>query len=344
VDVPTWYGMPRRSLLAATGGLSVVMALVHVGVALDTARAAPHRHPDPPVVALPDPDNTPTTLPPFADTSIGTAPDAPAVATEELIADDTSRPPPERDGTTDSASRSMRVVLRRPAGKSAARPLIVFAHGYDTEPETYGPLLDTWAAAGYMVAAPELPGSARDLPGRPIRDIADQARDLSLVLTAVLNHDPDVVDRNRIVAAGHSDGASAVATLALNSAFHDPRFNTFLVLSGAIPTQVEQGEWGTGPTDGRLIVVVGDHDDYGNAPASQTLFESSTIPGVTIRVLGGDHSRMYLDDTDLADSVRSMIVHLLDTALDRADPSVEMCSATADYPAAILTNCRDTLS
>src|SRR5205085_2252823 len=81
----------------------------------------------------------------------------------------------DRGSGSTGDSRRLRTIIHWPARVRGRVPLIVFAHGYDTEPETYEPLLDAWASAGYVVAAPELPGSARDLPGTPLRDIPEQA-------------------------------------------------------------------------------------------------------------------------------------------------------------------------
>jgi dienelactone hydrolase len=211
----------------------------------------------------------------------------------------------------------MRVVIRRPERTDGALPLIVFAHGYDTEPETYDRLLDTWAAAGYMVAAPELPGSAHDLPGTPLRDIGDQARDISFVTTWLLSGAGGPVDPTRVIAAGHSDGASAVAALAQNTAYFDSRFAAYVVLSGAIPREVTDGTWGTGHDHAYLLVTVGDNDEYGNLPDSEAVFDAVNLPGAFVRVVDGDHSKMYTDDSPQADSVRALTVQFLDLALNR---------------------------
>ena len=93
---------------------------------------------------------------------------------------DRGRPTPARTPVAAQPGRVLRTINRRPAGVSGPIPLVVFAPGYDSEPETYEPLLDTWAAARYMVAAPECPGSARDLPGTPVPDDASQATPGSL--------------------------------------------------------------------------------------------------------------------------------------------------------------------
>ena len=65
-------------------------------------------------------------------------------------------------------------------------PLVVFAHGWNNNPAVYETLLDTWAAAGYLVAAPVFPNSANTLPGSPVSNYPEQALDLSFVITSLL--------------------------------------------------------------------------------------------------------------------------------------------------------------
>jgi acetyl esterase/lipase len=233
------------------------------------------------------------------------------------VVDDPSRTGPDR-GTGDvSDQRVVRVLIRRPAGVSGPLPAIVFAHGYDTDPDTYGRLLDAWAADGYLVAAPDLPGSSDDLPGAPVRDIGDQATDLSLVLTALLDGRAGQVDPSRLIAAGHSDGGSAVAALAMNSSLVDPRFGTYMVLSGAIADQVTNGTWGPGPAGHRMLVMVGENDEYGNVPAASEVWSTAALRGAGVVVPGGDHEGMYVDDSPLARRVRAATVEFLNSQLSR---------------------------
>lgn len=237
-----------------------------------------------------------------------------AIISDEITFEDSSRPAPDRDGADDPGRRRLRTLLRWPATATGPVPLVVFAHGYDTTPESYEPLLDTWAAAGYLVAAPDLPGSASDLPGTPVRDIADQARDLSFVTTELLNRYPAAIDPRRIVVAGHSDGGSAVALIAFNSRFTDRRFVAYAILSGARPDDVEPGGWELGFRDRRALITVGDRDEYDNLSAAQTLYDSTTLPATLVIVRGGDHRDIYLDSTPAAASLRDTIVAFLDAA------------------------------
>ena len=97
------------------------------------------------------------------------APQAPfAVEDETETFPDPSRPTPDRGDVPGHPGRTLVTVIRRPMGLSGPLPLIVFAHGWDSNPGVYETLLDTWAAAGYLVAAPTFPDSASTLPGEPI--------------------------------------------------------------------------------------------------------------------------------------------------------------------------------
>jgi alpha-beta hydrolase superfamily lysophospholipase len=233
---------------------------------------------------------------------------------DSIVLTDPTRDTPARGSTAAVAGRILRVLVLRPVGTTAALPVVVFAHGYNAEPETYWPLLDAWAQAGYLVAAPELPGSARDLPGRPTRDdIGEAARDLSFVVTALLAGVQGPVDPSRVAAAGHSDGASSVATLAANTAYRDPRIASYLVLSGVIPYRVTDGTWDGGTGQTPLLAMVGTADEYGNLAGSTNLYRQAADPKTLITVPGGDHLNMYIA-TD-ADDVRATTTQFLDDSL-----------------------------
>lgn len=237
-----------------------------------------------------------------------------AIISDEITFEDRSRPAPDRAGAEDPGPRRLRIMLRRSTTATEPLPLVVFAHGYNTTPEAYEPLLDTWAAAGYLVAAPDLPGSTSDLPGTPVRDLTDQARDLSFVATALLNRYPASIDPRRIVVAGHSDGGSAVALIAFNSDYSDRRFLAYAILSGAKPDDVDAASWEPGFSDRRVLITVGDSDEYDNLSAAHTLYDSTTLPATLVIVRGGDHRDIYLDSTPAAISLRATIVAFLNTA------------------------------
>jgi dienelactone hydrolase len=237
------------------------------------------------------------------------------VEDDEITLVDTTRSTPARGGAAAKPERTLRTVIRRPVGVAGAMPLVVFAHGYNAEPEMYERLLDAWAAAGYLVAAPELPGSARDLPGSPVRsDIAEQATDLSFVIGQLLDGRAGPVDPFHIAAAGHSDGGSTLAVLALDRDHYDARIGAYLVLAGDVPGNV-RASWGSGDPNAALFVAVGDQDEYGNLPAAGDVFGRADMPKTMVVARGGDHIGTFVNDSTTGDAMRAVSVRFLDAVL-----------------------------
>ncbi len=120
-------------------------------------------------------------------------------------------------------------------------PLVVFGHGFATTPLRYRRLLRAWAAAGYLVAAPVFPLGNANAPGGPAeKDIVNQPRDMSFVITRLLaasrsTESPlyGLVDRRRIAVAGQSDGAETAFATAYERPWRDRRVRAAVILSGA---------------------------------------------------------------------------------------------------------------
>ena len=233
-----------------------------------------------------------------------------AVEDQTMVLVDPGRPTPARRPVAAKPGRVLRTIIRRPAGVSGPIPLVVFAHGYDSEPEVYEPLLDAWAAAGYMVAAPECPGSAHDLPGAPVPDYGAQARDISFVITSLLGGSAGPVDPHEIAVAGHSDGGTAVTIMALNAAYADARVKAYVNLAGQIPPDVA-GPWASTPTPGTLLVAVGDDDQYGNLALSTAMFDAAKMPKALLTVPGGDHLGTFVGSSTTAQAVRDATTRFL---------------------------------
>jgi dienelactone hydrolase len=145
--------------------------------------------------------------------------------------------------------RRLVTLIRYPLARSRAAgrpaqgrfPLLVFAPGFMQCAAPYAPLLRAWASAGYVVAAVDFPetdcraGSAADEG-----DVFNQPADMSYVITRLLALSgrphgllAGLLDRREVAAAGHSDGADTVASLAANACCTDRRLAAAVVMSGA---------------------------------------------------------------------------------------------------------------
>jgi fermentation-respiration switch protein FrsA (DUF1100 family) len=253
-----------------------------------------------------------------ADATASPTPPAPqppyAVQDASISLEDPSRDTPARGDVPGHAGRLLTTIVRRPVGVPGPLPLVVFAHGWNSNPAVYATLLDTWAAAGYLVAAPIFPDSANTLPGTPVSNYPEQARDISFVITSLLAGQAGPVDPTRIAVAGHSDGGTDVALMALNPAYADLRVRAYLSLSSEIPSGVA-GPWGT-PTTGALLVAVGTRDEYGLLPQSTQVFDTARVTAkVLLTVAGGDHLEIFVDSSPEAVAVREETVRFLNVAL-----------------------------
>jgi poly(3-hydroxybutyrate) depolymerase len=198
--------------------------------------------------------------------------------------------------------RALRTVVRTP-DVAGPLPLVVFAHGYRSSPEAYAPLLDAWAAAGFEVAAPASPGLSVDAGPLDRAESWRQPGDLSAVITQLVAEGG--IDSGRIAVAGHSDGGTNVARMALSPAFRDPRVAATLVLSGALPA--DRDGRGAGP----MLVAVGDRDEYGNWPGTAGVYFASPAPRAFIRMERGSHLTSYVGGSVLGRAIRAATTDFL---------------------------------
>ena len=303
----------RRSLLAAA-----IIFVTALAVALSTTRretptsGGVSRLRNPTSTALP----ATTSLPEASQATIRPLVVQYAFQSEVVTLVDPSRSTPARGLVPALGSRTLLTEILTPVGVPGRMPLIVFAHGWSSSPSTYEKLLEAWAAAGYMVAAPTFPDSTDTSPGSPVSNYPDQAHDISFVITSLLSKFSGEVDQDRIAVGGHSDGGTDVALLALNPEYADHRIRAYLSLSGEIPLDIP-GRWGV-QTPGDLLVVVGTNDDYGLQARSTRVYQTAGMVKALLTVHGGDHLNMYIGSSPQARSLRVKTVEFLDISLRSA--------------------------
>jgi predicted dienelactone hydrolase len=196
------------------------------------------------------------------------------------------------DTSRGAAARSLETTVYVPAG-SGPRPLIVFAHGSGGNPDFYRVLLDDWAAHGYVVAAPRLPG-----------DLVNQPGDVSFVITELLRLSSSasgpyagLVDAKRIGVAGHSAGGGTVLGVGFNSCCIDARVRAGVVMAGTAPP-FPGGTYFTG-IHTPVLVVHGVADPTVPFAEGRTIFTNALPPKMMLTVPASDvpsadHARPYV--------------------------------------------------
>ena len=186
--------------------------------------------------------------------------------------------------------------LRRAAPDSAGGPypLIVFAHGFGSDVTGYLPLLERWAAHGFVVAAPLFPLTNAKAPGGPdLSDYVHQPGDMSFVITQMVKQDSGtgtlsgLIDINQVGAAGHSLGGVTTLGLVADTCCRDGRVRAAVVMSGdAITFPTGQADDAEAPP---LLLVHGDADQAVPYVSSVDVFNAADPPKGLLTILGGDH-------------------------------------------------------
>lgn len=230
------------------------------------------------------------------------------------------------------ASRRLNTYVRIPAGRGPF-PLVVFGHGFASTPARYGVLLDAWARAGYIVAAPLFPVENANAPGGPDeRDIVNQPGDMSFVITRLLQMPSLHIAPGEIAVAGQSDGAEAAYAVAEESHYRDTRVRAAVVLSGAV---LGGGSPIAGPP---LLVTQGTKDSINPPRYSAHLYDASHRPKFLLWLLGAGHITPYTTKDAEFSVVSRVTVAFLNHYLKNA--SVDAMFAAAKTPIARLESSR----
>jgi predicted dienelactone hydrolase len=218
-------------------------------------------------------------------------------------------------------------------------PLIVFAHGFAVTPKPYARLLQSWARAGYVVAAPVFPLSNAHAPGGPEEtDVVNQPRDMSFVISCLLALSRQstgplagLLDPHQIAVAGHSDGGETALAAAYSRRFHDPRVGAAVILSGAQMSGV--GGYGFTAAKVPLLAAQGTADTFNEPKYTSMYFELAPPPKFLLRLLGAGHLAPYTFQQPQLDIVERTTIAFLDRYLKDDQSPLRRLISLGDVPA-----------
>lgn len=297
----------RRQRLFAFGVIALVAVTVALSIVVATGGPGSRRHGS--TRTVPGQSANVTSSP-----SAKPPPSSFAVGLRVLRLVDTSRTIELPNGTTEP--RTLLTYVRYPALGSpggtdlpsapAARadgpfPLVIFGHGFAVTPALYARLLQSWARAGYVVAAPVFPLENADAPGGPDEsDLTNQPADMSFVISRMLaasssgsSQFAGLIDSSQIAVTGQSDGGDTALAVAYDPTYRDTRVSAAVILSGAeIP-----GIGGfTFPAGGLpLLATQGTADTVNPPSATNAFFDVAPRPKYLLRLFGAEHLPPYSD-------------------------------------------------
>jgi dienelactone hydrolase len=210
-------------------------------------------------------------------------------------------------------------------------PVVLFSHGLSGSAERYADALATWAAAGFVVAAPTFPYTSEFTDDFRRPDIVNQPADARYVLSRVqrLNYTPGDplwhrMDTDHMAAVGHSAGG--YTTTGLFTAGHDPRLRSGIVMAG----WAAKGAFAGPPAN--LLFLQGKADPIVRVASSRALYARVPWPKSYLLMRRDSHAT-YLRPGDIGyDVMNTTVISFLRWTLEDDEAARRDLPPTA-YPA-----------
>ena len=188
------------------------------------------------------------------------------------------------------------ITVRRDARPRPGRfPLVLFSHGLHGSPEGNTPAVASWAAAGFVVAAPAYPYTNRKADPYVRTDMVNQPADAAYLLRKVIalagtRGDPlyGHINTSRIAAVGHSAGG--FTTTGLFRPGHDRRLVAGVVIAG----WMAPGRFGGPPA--RLLFLHADNDKVIPIADGRAAYAEAPWPKRFVVLPGATHAAFMRPD------------------------------------------------
>jgi len=252
------------------------------------------------------------------------------------------------------ASKTVPKVGAKPDYGAGPFPVVVFAHGFDTLPATYAPLLRSWVNAGFLVVAPLFPDeNANEITSlgtatttqleEAESDIVNEPYDIAYVVGQVESGAAGVASSGagwlkglaapgKYALAGHSDGAQAVAALVYSQVATRAYASTYAALATrpfavVILSGSELSGTYAPPASPPSLLFVQSALDQCNLPQNAGLLFHDSGGGFFLKLLGAHHFAPYVGLGPAAPLVESVTTAFLKAALAGTPTLSELASA-----------------
>ena len=197
-------------------------------------------------------------------------------------------------------------------------PLVIFGHGFAVTPALYARLLQSWARAGYVVAAPVFPLENADAPGGPDEsDLTNQPADMSFVISEILaaartraGPFSGLIDSSQVAVTGQSDGGDTALALAYDPTYRDTRVSAAVILSGAEIPSIGGFTFPAGSPP--LLATQGTADTVNPPSATNAFFDIAPRPKYLLTLFGAEHLPPYSDQQPQLGIVERVTIAFLD--------------------------------
>jgi dienelactone hydrolase len=203
----------------------------------------------------------------------------------------------------------------------------MFAAGYRVGPDTYSDLLRSWAAAGFVVAAPEFPLEDQAVAGAALDegDLTNEPADVAFVMAALLRPADPVASRiaaDQVAVTGHSDGAEVALAVAQEGL---SAVKAAIIMSGQ-PVTPKQSP------NPPLLVIQGNQDTINPPSLSQAVYDTATPPRYFLTLIGAGHLPPYVPGTAWEPIVKAVTLDFLSLYLARRTATDAAMRADANRP------------
>ena len=233
--------------------------------------------------------------------------------------------------------RKLVTIVRYPRARGRF-PLVVFGHGFAVTPGIYSQLLEAWARAGYVVAAPIFPLANANAPGGPNEsDLPNQPRDVGFVITSMLalsqgGQGPlaGLIDPAEVGVSGQSDGGDTALTVTYNHGFRDPRIRAAVILSGQEIPGVGGYDF---PAPSPPLLATQGLADTINLPSTTFAFwDAAPAPKYLLTLPGAPHLGPYTGEQPQLAIVERVTIAFLDRYLKGEPGALARMEAAGHVP------------